>query len=78
MGDGSRQGAGLHLNVYAFDNTSVGHLVETLEKKFGLSCSIHNHYGKPRIYVKKESMEKLRTLVVPHIVPEIIYKLGLD
>jgi hypothetical protein len=50
MDDGSRQGDGLHLSVYAFSN--IENLIFTLENKFNLKCSIHNNRdNKPRIYI---------------------------
>jgi hypothetical protein len=77
MGDGSRQGSGLHLNVYGFDPASVDRLMHVLTVKFGLICTVHGHSAGPRIYVHKESMPRLRELVLPHMVPMMHYKLGL-
>jgi len=38
----------------------------TLQNKFNLKCSIHyNKDNKPRIYIFKESIEKLRSLTSP-------------
>lgn len=76
--DGSRQGAGLHLNVYAFSNEDVDRLMFTLQDKFNFRCSIHyNRDKKPRIYIFKESMENLISLTKPYFVKEMLYKLGL-
>ncbi len=50
----------------------------TLQDKFGLKCSIHyNRDNKPRIYIFKESMSKLRSLVSEYFIKEMLYKLGL-
>jgi len=54
MGDGSRQNKGLHLSVYAFTIEDVKLLINVLETKFDLKCSIHKHStigNKPRIYI---------------------------
>jgi hypothetical protein len=78
MDDGSRQGTGLHLSVYAFSTEDVDKLMFTLQDKFNLRCSIHyNKDKKPRIYVFKESMDTLRALVSPYFIKEMLYKLGL-
>ena len=78
MDDGSRQGTGLHLNVYAFSNADVDRLMFTLQDKFNLRCSIHyNKDKKPRIYIFKESMHNLIDLVKPYFIKEMLYKLGL-
>lgn len=61
MDDGSIQGEGLHISVYAFSNKYVDKLMFTLQDKFNLRCSIHyNRDKKPRIYIFKEFMNKLR------------------
>lgn len=75
MDDGSKQGSGLHLNVYAFSSECVDRLINVLTNKFGLKCSIHFKDGKPRIYVFKESMELLISIVKPHMDPSMMYKL---
>ena len=78
MDDGSRQGTGLHLNVYSFSNDDVDKLMFTLQDKFNLKCSIHYKKDKkPRIYIFKESMPNLICLVKPYFIKEMLYKLGL-
>jgi len=78
MDDGSRQGSGLHISVYGFSNQDVDKLMFTLQDKFNLKCSIHyNRDNKPRIYIFKESMDTLITLVKPYFIKEMLYKLGL-
>jgi len=76
--DGSLQGSGLHISVYAFASEDVDKLMFTLQDKFNLRCSIHyNRDKKPRIYIFKESMDDLRNLVKPYFIKEMLYKLGL-
>jgi hypothetical protein len=78
MDDGSKQEKGLHISVYAFSNEDVDKLMFVLQDKFNLKCSIHyNRDNKPRIFIFKESMENLITLVKPYFIPEMLYKLGL-
>ena len=61
-----------------FSNTDVDKLMFTLQDKFNLRCSIHyNRDKKPRIYIFKESMETLISLVKPYFIKEMLYKLGL-
>jgi len=76
--DGSRHGDGLHISTYNFSNEDIDKLIYTLQDKFGLKCSIHfNRDNKPRIYIFKESMDKLRSLVSQYFIKEMLYKLGL-
>lgn len=78
MDDGSKQGKGLHISVYAFSNEDVDKLMFVLQDKFNLKCSIHyNRDNKPRIFIFKESMDDLITLVKPYFISEMLYKLGL-
>jgi hypothetical protein len=78
MDDGSRHGSGLHISVYAFTDEDVDKLMFTLQDKFNLKCSIHyNRDNKPRIYIFKESMDNLITLVKPYFINDMLYKLGL-
>lgn len=78
MDDGSRHGDGLHISVYAFSNKDVDKLMFTLQSKFNLKCSIHyNRDNKLRIYIFKESMDNLKSLISPYFIKEMLYKLGL-
>lgn len=78
MDDGSKQGSGLHISVYAFNSESVYRLMFTLQDKFNFKCSIHyNRDQKPRIYIFKESMPDLINLVKPFFIEKMLYKLGL-
>lgn len=75
MDDGSRQGKGLHLNMYAFSEEDIKRLADTLSNKFGLNCSVHTPKNKPKVYLKSESMIKLRTIVKHHMHPSMYYKI---
>lgn len=78
MDDGSKHGSGMHISVYGFTITNVDKIMFTLQDKFNLKCSIHyNRDKKPRIYIFKESMDILITLVKPYFIKEMVYKLGL-
>ena len=78
MDDGSKNGDGLHISVYAFSTTDVDKLMFTLQDKFNLKTSIHyNRDRKPRIYIFKESMDTLINLVKPYFIKEMLYKLGI-
>lgn len=75
MDDGSKHGKGLHLNVYAFSIEDVNRLINTLENKFELKCSIHLKGNKPRIYIWAEFMNNLRSLVKPYMCSSMCYKI---
>jgi hypothetical protein len=77
MDDGSKQGKGLHFNTYSFSLESIDRLLNLLEIKFELKCSIHYKENKPRIYISAESMDNLRLRVRSHMHSSMLYKLGL-
>lgn len=77
MDDGSKQGKGLHLNTYSFSLESIDRLLNLLEMKFELKCSIHFKENKPRIYISAESIDLLKSLVISHMHFSMLYKLGL-
>lgn len=78
MDDGSKHGTGLHISVYAFSVSHVNKFMFTLQDKFNIKYSIHyNRDNKPRIYVFKESMDHLTTLIKPYFLNGMLYKLGL-
>lgn len=76
MDDGSRQNKGLHLSVYGFDSESVNRLLNVLQNKFNLKCSLHKHKRGLRIYILEESMPVLRSLVECYIIKSMAYKIG--
>mgnify|MGYP001810142052 CR=1 FL=1 len=74
MVDGGRSGGGVLLATYCFSYEQLSMLVSVLENKFGLKCSIQKKTSGPVIYVFKESMPKLRSIVLPYLVPSMRYK----
>jgi len=77
MGDGSKQNNGIHLSVYAYTLAECDLLVEALNRKFNINCTLHKHNKGPRIYLDKASTLLVRDLVKPYFVPSMYYKLGL-
>lgn len=61
----------------------VSRLVCILNTKFGLSCNLFKHGITKggsisyRIRINKSSMPALINLVKPHMIPSMLYKLGL-
>jgi hypothetical protein len=77
MGDGSKLNLGLHLSVYAFSSSDVDLLVKALTNRYKLVCTIHNTKNGPRIYINKNSTDIVRSIVLPHLVPSMYYKLNI-
>jgi hypothetical protein len=43
--------------------------------KLNLDCTLQYNGTKPRIYIRRNSMDKLRELVKPYKIPSMMYKL---
>lgn len=86
MDDGTFKSPGLRIATNWFKKQEVELLGRALETKFNIKSSLHYNNapaadpwgkGKYQLYIKKESMPLLKKLVLPHIVPSMLYKLGL-
>lgn len=77
MDDGSKAGKGLKFatNSYTYKDCLI--LVKALNDNFNLKCSIQLAGAKNQyvIYIWKESMDDLRKIVGPFIIPEMKYKI---
>jgi len=82
MGDGYFADGCLKICTDNFTKDEVLRLIAVLRKKFDIKATINQRINsdgsvKWRIRVSKLSMDKLVSLVRPHIIPEMLYKLGL-
>jgi LAGLIDADG DNA endonuclease family len=78
MGDGAARNMGIVLCTDSYSIPDIVRLMNVLMIKFDLKCTIHyDTPDKPRIYISKGSMDKLRVLVLPHMHPSMLYKIGV-
>ncbi len=78
MDDGSiksKQSKGVLLNTQGFSKSDVRRLIEVLQTKFGLQCSLRKQREGPQIYVSGKSYETFVELVEPFLIDEMRYKL---
>lgn len=78
MDDGGKVNKGLKLSTNSFNYNDCLILIKALNKNFNLKCSIQLA-GAPNqyvIYIWKESMNDLRKIILPYIVPSMRYKLN--
>lgn len=70
---------GVKIATNCFKLKEVEFLVEVLQSKFGLDCTIQilKPSSNCTIYIKKSSVAKLRVLVLPYLHTSMHYKLGL-
>lgn len=75
MDDGSADYAGLTIQTHSFCSEEVQRLAEVLQSKFGLATNMRRNKGAEVIYLRAESIPRLRKIVGPFILPEFGYKL---
>lgn len=71
MGDGGWTGNGIHLATNSFSSQDVLRLVNVLQTKYGISCTVHS--GN-RIYIWAKSVPDFVALIRPHIHEVMMYK----
>jgi len=79
MGDGAYcPGGGLLLCTDSFTLQDCCRFVNFLHIRYGWICAIRGYKnGSPRIYIPKRYLSDVITVVGPHILPSMLYKLGL-
>ena len=75
MDDGSRDGRQLRINTQCFSQEEQVFLQNVLRAKLGIESSLNRDKNQFRLRIKKNSMERLRKLTVPYIIPSMLYKL---
>lgn len=81
MDDGSiksKQSKGVIFNTHCFPLDQVEILCQILQNKFLLKCWPHKQIHKNKIYwqiyVSGKSYEIFKDLILPYIIPEMLYK----
>jgi hypothetical protein len=77
MGDGTFNGISLLLCTDSYTIKEIVLLINVLIIKYDVHCTIR-YYKQiyPRIYILKESLFKLREIILPYMDKSMIYKLG--
>jgi len=78
MDDGSKVNKGLKFSTNSFTYNECLMLVNVLSENFNIKASVQSAGSKDQyiIYVWKESMNDLRNIVNPYIIPEMKYKIS--
>jgi hypothetical protein len=78
MGDGSAKSHGLILCVDSYSVKDIVRLMNVLIIRYRLELKFRFHTpSQPRILIRQRSMPLLRAVVIPHMCPSMIYKLGI-
>lgn len=76
MGKGSKRNKGIILFTDSFSIKEIIILMNILNIKFNINSNIHIDNGKPRIYIKKRNILKIRTKLLPHFSKDLLYKIS--
>ncbi len=77
MDDGAADGKQLRINTQSFTFSENEALISFLRAKFGIEARLNQDKGRPRLRITAASMERLKKLVKPHIIPNMLYKFSL-
>lgn len=78
MDDGSiksRHHRSAFLNTQGFDDVSIERLQSALFVRYGIKTTIRTGRDGKQIYLVSETAEKFFTLIQPHVIPEMEYKI---
>jgi LAGLIDADG DNA endonuclease family len=75
MDDGTADRAGTTFQTHSFERDEVQRLATMLQERFGLRTSLMRNRGAWIVYVYGSSLESLKALVAPHVLPQFTYKL---
>lgn len=78
MDDGSiksKQSKGVIFNTHCYQKREINRLIRVLSEKFHLEAKLRSQREGCQVYVSGKSYEKFTKLVLPHILPEMTYKI---
>jgi len=80
MDDGGWTKYGLRIATNSFELKEIELLNDVIKSKYNLETTIQKIWIKDQysIYIKKQSVPQLRTIVGPYIHSSLLYKLGFD
>jgi LAGLIDADG DNA endonuclease family len=75
MGDGAKRNKGVILCTDNFSFKDIILLINILKIKFDLDCTIHNDNNKYRIFINKNSLNKIYNNIKPYFEDMFLYKI---
>ena len=71
MDDGAKDGNQLRINSQSFTYQENLWLIKFLQAKFGIEAKLNIDKGKYRLRIRSKSMNFLKNLVLPHMIPSM-------
>ncbi|MGH8523765.1 MAG: hypothetical protein ACREXY_05955, partial [Gammaproteobacteria bacterium] len=75
MDDGTAERAGVSFQTHSFKRDEVERLATLLHDRFELRTSLMRNHEASIVYVHGSSLEALKALVAPYVLPQFTYKL---
>jgi len=76
MDDGGKTKEGMHISTESFTISEINKLIEILNNKYDIKCTLHERPPSGRIYVWVKGMKRLKELISPYLIPSMRYKIG--
>lgn len=67
--DGSSDPSGIVIHTENYTWIEVYKLAGLFHYLFNIEATVQNHNGQPMLYIKSKSINRLRELVIPYILP---------
>lgn len=77
MDDGAADKRQLRINTQCFTLSENIWLSNVLQAKFGIASTLNVDKGKYRLRIRNSSMNLLKQMILPFIIPSMLYKLSL-
>jgi hypothetical protein len=81
MDDGSiksKEHKSFLIHAYGYTKNDLVLIQKVLEKKFNIKVGLHKQYDKYRLYVYSESVDNFKQIILPYILPSMLYKLKIN
>lgn len=75
MDDGCKSYRAVYFNTQKFDLDVQRRLIDLLKDQFGLVSSLNKDKEYYRLRIAVQSVDLLKQFIVPHMIPELLYKL---
>lgn len=77
MDDGAADKKQLRINTQGFSYEEHLWLINFLQAKFGIASTLNVDKGKYRLRIRDSSMNTLKQMILPFMIPSMLYKLSL-
>jgi hypothetical protein len=77
MGDGGFKSKGIYICTDSYTIQDTVRLMNVLIIRYDLKCTLHRSNENYRIYVSRNSMDKLVEVVKPYLITSMYYKVGI-